>query len=244
MNVDILSNLFSNMCIENRLNKLIRLQAVSRGYLTRKVNIKLKDNMNLDLVNEMLDRYIQTVKSNENLNIKLSKKKIRNPNFPSEISENIVKFCLVKCKNFKIFPNWDTDCGDLDWVYKKLEIKCFSSIGPSSFGPNEKWDYLYFLDAKNFKEKRFKLYEIRLSNENIIWNNIKINKKKNYKMVCDSGKRPRICFDQVNEQIPSYCKLIWSGHISELNDYSSPFSGTLITTINGSDKIIENYIEV
>ena len=200
--------------------------------------------MNLNLLDKILNNYISTVEINTKINKLLSKKKIRNPNFPSEISENIVKYCLVKCKRYKIFPNWDTEFGDLDWVYKKLEVKCFSSTGPSSFGPTEKWDYIYFLDALDFKNKNFKLYEIRLSNTNKTWNDLKINKTKTYKMVCDSGKRPRICFDQVKEQLSDNCKLIWSGNINDLKNNITSSSSTLITTINGSDKIIENDIEV
>ena len=72
----------------------------------------------------------------------------------------------------------------------------------------------------------------------------KINKTKTYKMVCDSGKRPRICFDQVKEQLSDNCKLIWSGNINDLKNNITSSSSTLITTINGSDKIIENDIEV
>ena len=140
----------------------------------------------------------------------------------SEISENIVKYALLYSKKYKIFPNWDTESGDLDWIYKKIEVKCFSSLGPSSFGPTEKWDLLYFLDAMDFKNKNFKLYEIRMSNNHDTWCNIKMNKQETYKEQCDSGKRPHIAFEKIKEQLDkinvNYCKLIWSGHISELDN--------------------------
>ena len=104
----------------------------------------------------------------------------------------------------------------MDWVYKKLEVKCFSTKSPSSFGPKEKWDYIYFLDALDFKNKNFKLYEIRLSNTNKTWNDLKINRNETYKMFCDSGKRPRIHFEEVKKQLSDNCKLIWSGNINDL----------------------------
>ena len=203
-------------------HNLIKIQSYFRGFVIRKKNRELNDSMTLDIINGLLNNHINTINYNDKMNQKLSKKKIRNPNFPSEISENIVKYVLVHCKNYKIFPNWDTECGDLDWVYKKLEIKCFSSQGPSSFGPTEKWDILYFLDATDFINKNFKLYEIRLSNKNDIWGNIKMNKKDTYKQQCENGKRPHISFEKIKEQLyninENYCKLIWSGNISELNN--------------------------
>jgi len=61
-------------------------------------------------------------------------------NFPSHISENIVKFALFK--KYNIMPNWDTKTGDLDLFNLKIEVKGFSSTGPSSFGPTEEWDIL------------------------------------------------------------------------------------------------------
>ena len=154
-------------------NKINKIQSLWRGYFQRKENTKLKDNMTLSIVDQMLDKYIDKIKFNEMINKKLSKKKIRNDNFPSEISENIVKFALNK--KYKIMPCWDTDSGDLDFVNKRLEIKGFSSTGPSSFGPTESWDYIYFLDALEFKEKKFKLYEIKLSNNSEKWRNLVIS---------------------------------------------------------------------
>lgn len=133
----------------------------------------LKDNMTLEMVNDMLNMYIYKINFNESINEKLSKKKIRNENFPSEISENITKFILSKIYN--CMPNWDTDYGDLEMDNKKLEVKCFSSNGPSSFGPTEKWDYIYFLDATKFKNKYFELYEIKLSNNSKDWRNLIIS---------------------------------------------------------------------
>lgn len=76
--------------------------------------------------------------------------KIRKPNFPEDISENIIKnFIGESC-------NWDTKVGDLFCQNDgKIEVKCFSSDGPISFGANEKWDLLYILDSKDFMNGNF-----------------------------------------------------------------------------------------
>ena len=49
------------------------------------------------------------------------------------------------------------------------------SDGPSSFGPTEAWDIIYFVNCKKFLDKKFKIYEIKLSNKSEIWRNIRIS---------------------------------------------------------------------
>ena len=151
-------------------DKIIIIQKIYRGYIIRKKLKSLKDGMNLDILNNLLDRYILNYKYLLEINKKLSIKKCRNENFPSHISENIVKFVLYK--KYGIMPNWDTKKGDLELLNKQLEIKGFMSDGPTSFGPTENWDWIYFVDATNFINKKFKIYEIKLSNKNNIWKNI------------------------------------------------------------------------
>jgi len=75
-------------------------------------------------------------------------------------------------------PNWDTKKGDLELLNKQLEIKGFMSDGPSSFGPTENWDWIYFVDGIDFINKRFKIYEIKLSNKDKRWRNIVISGQK------------------------------------------------------------------
>ena len=104
-------------------------------------------------------------------------------------------------------PSWDTDNGDIDvdlinFTYK-IEVKGFSSDGPSSFGPKEKWDYLYFLDATNIIENKFIVYEINLSSNSETWKNIKINKNQSFDDQCKQGRRPRISFMEIKKQIPN-----------------------------------------
>jgi hypothetical protein len=88
----------------------------------------------------------------------------RTQNFPDYISENITKFIINKIQNLKTSQNSkepvgffnciNSKIGDLEIINDneviKVEVKCFTSKGPSSFGPKEKWNLLYFLDATDF----------------------------------------------------------------------------------------------
>ena len=175
--------------------------------------------MKLDFVIELLKDYNARQKFYDNINKLISKKKIRNDNFPSHISENIAKFAIYK--KYKIMPNWDTDSGDLEIdlinFTKKLEIKGFSSTGPTSFGPTEAWDIIYFVDARKSQKFLFKIYEIKLSNKSEIFQNIKVNKNETFKDQADKKRRPRISFDKIQEQMDNkYINLIFNGHINDL----------------------------
>lgn len=197
----------------------IKIQSLWKGYCLRMKFMKRTDNYTFSILDRCLDRYISNLKFNKKINSLLSRKK-RNENFPSDISENIVKFTIAL--KYHVMPCWDTDKGDLiinkENIYKKIEVKGFMSSGPSSFGPTESWDLLYFVDGQDLYHKRFKVYEIRLSNESKIFKNIKISKKETYENVVNKGKRPRGSFYKIfKPQLGDYCKLIFQGHISELN---------------------------
>lgn len=198
--------------------KIILIQKVIRGYLVRKDLTKIKDNFTVDFLKRMLDKYIKYTDTITKINKQLKNKKIRMPNFPSEISENIAKYVIYK--KYKIYPSWDTEAGDLkidnNYIFKKLEIKAFSSEGPTSFGPTEKWDYIYFVDATKYKKKYFIVYEIKLSNESKIFSNIKINKSETYKNHCEQKRRPRICFNKLQKQLKNHINIIFNGSINYL----------------------------
>jgi len=120
-------------------------------------------------------------------------------------------------------PCWDTKKGDIiinkKDIFKQIEVKGFMSTGPSSFGPKENWNLLYFVDGQDIINKNFKVYEVKLSNKNEIFRNIKISKKETYGNIADSGRRPRGGFyDIFKPQLKDNCKLIFNGNISELNN--------------------------
>ena len=201
---------------------IIKAQSVWRGYYLRKYNIKIDDKYTYLILNQCIDKYLSDLKFNDEINLHMSQKKRRNENFPSDISENIAKLAIFK--KYDIMPCWDTTIGDIiinkPGIFKQIEVKGFMSPGPSSFGPKERWDLLYFVDGQDIKNKNFKVYEVKLSNKNEIFRNINISKKETYGNIADSGRRPRGCFYNIfKPQLGCHCKLIFDGHISKLDNF-------------------------
>lgn len=171
-------------------------------------------NFNFFYIKHFLINYTKII--NE-INNKLTKKKIRFPNFPSEISENIVKFCLKKKYNSN--PTWDTKSGDLIDGNFKIEVKGFSSNGPISFGPSEDWDILYFANCKEYQNKYFEIYEIKLSNKDTKFRNIQLTLESTFGEIADANQRGRLraCFTKFEKELKKNCVLIFKGYIDELN---------------------------
>ena len=199
----------------------IKIQSLYRGYKVRKYLSIMEDGMTYEIMMNEIERYNNNLQQVNNINYKLSKKKIRHENFPSHISENIAKFAIYK--KYHIMPTWDTEKGDIVinklYINKQFEIKAFMSFGPSSFGPTENWDWLYFVDATNTLNFTFKVYEIKLSNKSTDFRRINLSKKETYGEIADSGRRPRGSFKKIfKEKLGDKCKLIFDGHISDLNN--------------------------
>lgn len=155
---------------------------------------------------------------NHTLQAKTFFAKCRLPNFPEHISENLVRYALFH--NTGILPEWGKKSGDLRVSNLKLEIKASLDLfngGPSSFGPKESWDIIYFIDCKDTLVKKYSIYCIFLSNTSLEWKKLKFNSKETYEDLCKSGKRPRCNFKNIVSQIPEkYVKNIFSGCISKL----------------------------
>jgi len=99
---------------------------------------------------------------------------------------------------------------------KKLEFKCFTSPGPPSFGPTEKWDMLYFLDGIDYQNYTFKMYEVPLSNDATAWKALKMSKSHTFEDQAEQIRRPRLTFDKIRKQLGDNCQLIWEGDIRNL----------------------------
>lgn len=187
---------------------------------------ELIDSMSHERLVKCIDNYDTTIRFEREINRDLiTSKKIRLSNFPSHISENIVKFAIYK--KYEVMPNWDTDKGDLILksgknIISRLEVKGsinLSNGGPSSFGRGETWDRIYFVDGVDgFEAKRFKVYEIKLSNSCTTWQNLKMTKTKTYYDKCLTAERPRVNFAEILPQLHDHCEIIFEGHISELNN--------------------------
>jgi hypothetical protein len=179
-------------------------------------NNQIKKNIDLDIckINELLEIHIDYILKLQ-IFMKKNKYKIRFPNFPEGISENIIKEYIIKkekrnCR--KTQTGGDLEIMENKYV-NKIEVKCFTSDGPTSFGPTENWDEIYFLDAKRFLNKEFIIYKINLSNNSETFSNIKINASKTYKNVCEEGKRPRIIFKELKKQLKEYVEEVYKGNL-------------------------------
>ena len=163
-----------------------------------------------------LEKHIEYCESLKIINNQISGiKKIRQPNFPEIISEYFAK--IFYCEKYKKKVKFGSS-GDLVCDNKKIEVKAFASDGPSSFGPDEKWQELIFVDAKAFMEKKFKIYIIKLSNNSEKWKNIKVSSTETFSKQCIDGKRPRICFNQIQKLLNDDVEMIFDGTLSLCNN--------------------------
>lgn len=101
----------------------------------------------------------------------------RRPNFPEGLSETIAGHCLSKYYSKNISKAQTGDLIDQD-TKSKYEIKCFSSTGPSSFGPVESWDSLIFVDFIDYKNGNFIVYEFPHKNTSKEMQSIILSKRK------------------------------------------------------------------
>jgi hypothetical protein len=131
------------------------------------------------------------------------RRKIRQPNFPSEISENIARYALIKKYGWSV--SWEIDSGDLNRKTEKkilkIEVKGFSSDGPISFGPSENWDYICFVDCRKFMDNKFTVFLSRTSNLNKKWQTLSINQGETFYSQTKKGLRPRTGFKNIKKNI-------------------------------------------
>jgi hypothetical protein len=143
---------------------------------------------------------------------------VRLPNFPEDISENMIKYFLIYHKKHSV----TRDCkGDLSSKEEgKVECKCFTSNGPISFTPTSNWDVIYFLDAREWLNKRFKLYRLGWSMKEDNWQQIVINKTKEPRtfkgQTANQKRRPRISWEDLYPQISEYTELIFDGVFEDI----------------------------
>lgn len=151
-------------------------------------------------------RHKKCYQTNDFANKHAGKAIFRHTNFPSEVSEHLVMWALNELKLYdapvvwnKLLPDLP---GDLSSGKKMLEVKAYNR-GPTTYGPTEKWDEIWFLNTSNFIIDTYELHRIKLSNESHEWSNVVFGKKKEetYREKCDRGLRPRQCFADTLKQI-------------------------------------------
>lgn len=140
----------------------------------------------------------------------------RLPNIPSGVSENVTLQVLQKrgdnsCTRI-------TQTGDLfSKKDGKIEIKCFSSIGPSSFGPKCTWNIICFVDATEWLDNKYIIYRLNLSNSTDEWQNVKMNQEETFGDKCEKGQRPRMAWENIRKQIdPRHIEIIFDGSFEDI----------------------------
>ena len=116
---------------------------------------------------------------------------IRRSGMPMELSENIVK-CAIHSKG-DITCTWGAKTGDLHSKVENIqEVKSITAIdSPTSFGPKQPWDVIYFLDASGWKRDLFVIWRIPLPNTHEFWKTLPVNKKQTKDQQGDDKRRPR-----------------------------------------------------
>jgi hypothetical protein len=155
--------------------------------------------------------------------------KYRLPNFPEDISENIAKHLICTLEN--LICAREKKGGDLRTPdNKRIEVKCFSSCGPTSFGPNEKWDMIYFLDATDYDKGNFKLYRIALSNTSEAFQQMPINKKETFAKQCSDKRRPRLAFKDIQKHLQEHVNVVFDGNLHQL--YTDLSLSSMLKTVS------------
>jgi len=146
---------------------------------------------------------------------------IRNQNPPEDITENIAKFII---HNYDNDPSckWSKGIGlkgDLfssKYPESPPEVKAFTSVGPSQFGPKKVFGVLYFLDLRKWIEDQIVLWRVNLTNKSPEIKGIKINKTQTHEEQCAEGRRPRISWDKLYPQISDHCEKIFEGTFEDI----------------------------
>ena len=175
-----------------------------------------EDNYTPDILRERYSRYVNDYKYVSELNEK-SGLKVRHQNPPEDITENIAKFIIHNYEN-------DTSCkwaksiglnGDLySDKYRNdmpIEIKSFTSNGPSSYGPNKKFGVLYFLDMRGFQKNLIILLKLNLNSNSKEWKDLPINKNQTNIQGCIRGIRPHIRYDDLSIHLKDNITKIYEG---------------------------------
>lgn len=179
-----------------------------------------------DLLRERFSQHKSYVEDTVSIRNRMNLNIIRLPNMPEDISENIVKVIIQNKIN--IPSRWTKSNssdkkvpGDLfSPVEGTQEVKCFTSDGPLSFGPNEKWNCIYFLDARNWLNDIFIVWRVELSNTSADWQSLKVNKTQTMGNQCAQKRRPRICWDAIKSHLDNinvcHFKKIFEGKFEDI----------------------------
>ena len=148
--------------------------------------------------------------------------KTRRLGLPDHISENIIKFIIHNILD-DASCTWLTKVGDLkSEALKTVECKSFTSDGPTSFGPKQKWDHIFFLDAREWLSDQLVVWQIAVPNTDELWKTIKVNKKQSKADQSDESRRPRINWEALYPQVKDHCKKVYEGTFEDIFTAKAP----------------------
>ena len=176
----------------------------------------LEDKYTPEILQQRYNDYKHSVETTEQI-IKATGLPIRHQNPPEDITENIVKFLIYYYESDHsvkwakaIGLNGDLASEKYDHEYP-IEIKAFTSDGPSSFGPKKKFGVIYFLDMRGWLNNVFILWKVNVSSNSPEWKQMKMNKTQTNEEQCDAGRRPHISWDNIYSQIKDQCVKVYEG---------------------------------
>ena len=175
-----------------------------------------EDKYSIEVLQNRYADYKNSVETTMKI-IKETNLPIRNQNPPEDITENIVKF-LIRTKDGDHSVKWakavslngDLYSDNYNHEYP-IEVKAFTSDGPSSFGPKKKFGVIYFLDMRGWLNNVFILWKVNVSSNSPEWKQIKMNKRQTNADQCEEGRRPHISWDNIHSQISEKCVKVYEG---------------------------------
>lgn len=183
--------------------------------ITKIINDKYSEEILIDRFKNFKNMYISDAELIKN------GLPIRHQNTPEDITENITKFIIRKYENDKTCV-WckgvDKKFGLTGDLYSNkydknapIEVKSFTSNGPSQFGPGKKFGVLYFLDLRKWLNNEIILWKVNLNDLSDEFKNIKVSKTQTMKEQFDEGRRPHISWCNIYPQISNFCEKIYEG---------------------------------
>jgi len=148
-------------------------------------------------------------------------RRIRAPSFPHDIACNLVRKYIDtyedNCHAAWMDPTRDGNIAkDTPEGIRKVTVKCFTSDAPISFGPNETFEELYLVDARDFSiADCVRIYYYAHNSHDCAFRDVRVSMYETIEDVCIARRRPRVKFSKLYEQLSGLC-LVYSGSLVTL----------------------------
>ena len=234
---------FQRLNVKNEIYSVdvVRSHKLTESDLSRVLEFKKKiqnrsklEGVTLSHVRKLLETYLEYTRTIDEMNNDILRKNkyskmCRRPNPPSEVTEHMALFAWHS--KFGTYPVWAIKGGDLKLCDMKtpkhrcltqIEVKAFTSDGPISYGPKEKWNVIMYVDLRDLiKNQTLKVYLVNETNTSKLFRNLPVKKptdteKGTFGEQRERGRRPRLCFDKTKEYFRERMICIFSGHLEEL----------------------------